>query len=326
MQTTLNGQPPVIVVLDGHTLNPGDPSWAPLRLLGETHVYDRSSPSEIIERAKDANIILVNKILISREIILQLPRLKCICVTATGFNNIDLQAATERGITVCNVLGYGTSSVAQHVFALLLECSNHVALHSDSVKKGDWSSQPDFCYWKKPIFELQGKTMGIYGFGRIGQKVAAIALAFGMRVLATHKHPERDARTGVTFVNLPDLFAASDVVSLNAPLTADNRDIVNLDLLRRMKTTSILINTGRGELIVEEDLAEALQSGRPAVAALDVLRVEPPRANHPLFSLPNCLITPHLAWAGREARMRLLEMTVENVHAFLQGAPQNMVN
>lgn len=326
MPGTFAAKRPTIVILDGYTLNPGDLSWAPIQALGKTRIYDRSLPSEVIERAKDADILLINKVVLNREILSQLPNLKCICVTATGFNNIDLEAASERGIVVSNALGYGTASVAQHVFALLLECSNHVALHNQDVRQGGWSAQADFSYWKRPLFELQGKTIGIYGFGRIGQKVASIAHAFGMRVLATHKHPERDARVGITFVGIKDLFAASDVVSLNAPLTPDNRDMVDSNLLGLMKSSAILINTGRGELIVEEDLIKALRQGRPAVAALDVLRTEPPPADHPLFQLPNCIITPHIAWACLESRRRLLNMSAENVEAFLHGAPLNVVN
>jgi glycerate dehydrogenase len=309
----------VIVVLDGHTLNPGDLSWDALAQLGVLHVYPRSTPSEIIERAQGANIILVNKVRITREAVAQLPDLRCICVTATGYNNIDLEAASERGIAVCNVRGYGTEAVAQHVFALLLYFSNQVALHSQAVQAGEWSGQADFSFWKKPIASLQGATMGVYGFGQIGQKVAEIASAFGMQVLATHKHPERDARPGVSFVGLPELFAASDVLSLHAPLSAENRGIVNWELLQRTKPHAILINTARGELIVEDDLARALHAGKLGAAALDVLCQEPPPLSHPLLHAPRCIVTPHQAWAAFEARKRLLDLSVDTVRGFLNG-------
>ncbi|AEE54038.1 D-2-hydroxyacid dehydrogenase [Haliscomenobacter hydrossis] len=317
---------PKIVVLDGHTLNPGDLSWNELKSLGEVDFYDRSTSDEIIPRAKDATILIVNKLVLTREHIEQLPRLRCICVSATGYNNVDLAAAREREIGVSNAVGYGTHSVAQHVFALLLELSNHVALHHQSVLNGDWSHQPDFSYWKKPLIELNGKTMGILGFGRIGQKVASIAMAMGMRVLATHRHPERDALVGVTFVRIEDLFAASDVVSLTVPLNDKTRQIVNAKMLQRMKPSAFLINTGRGELINESDLYQALVEEKLAGAGLDVLDGEPPRADHPLFDLPNCIITPHQAWASKEARQRLLDITVGNVASYLRGKPQNVVN
>lgn len=317
---------PNIVVLDGHTLNPGDLSWFELQSLGQVSVYDRSSSEEVVPRAHGASILVVNKVVISRQHIEQLSNLKCICVSATGYNNIDLEAARERGICVSNAVGYGTFSVAQHVFALLLELTNNVALHHHSVLQGDWSQQPDFAYWKKPLIELNGKTMGILGFGRIGQKVASIAMAMGMRVLATHRHPERDALVGVTFVRIEDLFASSDVVSLTVPLNDKTNQIVNAKLLERMKSSAFLINTGRGELINETDLLQALQAGKLAGAGLDVLDGEPPSPDHPLFSAPNCVITPHQAWASREARQRLLKITVTNVASFLRGKPQNVVN
>jgi glycerate dehydrogenase len=316
---------PNIVILDGYTLNPGDLSWNELKNLGTVQIYDRSTPEEIVPRAKDADVLIVNKVVISRAHLEQLPKLSCICVSATGYNNIDLVAAREQSISVANAVGYGTYSVAQQVFALLLELTNHVALHHQSVLNGDWSKQPDFSYWKKPLVELNGKTMGILGFGRIGQKVASIAMAMGMRVLASHRHPERDALVGVTFVRIEDLFASSDVVSLTVPLNDKTHHIVNANLLARMKPSAFLINTGRGELINEADLYQALKNGQLAGAGLDVLDGEPPRADHPLFELPNCIITPHQAWASREARQRLLEITVSNVASYLRGKPQNVV-
>ncbi|MCB0594903.1 MAG: D-2-hydroxyacid dehydrogenase [Lewinellaceae bacterium] len=317
---------PRIVVLDGHTLNPGDLSWNKLRALGQVNVYEYSAPEQIPERAAEADIILVNKAVIDKAQLARLPALKCICVTATGYNNVDAEQAGKRNIPVCNAVGYGTGSVAQHVFALLLELTNKVQAHHESVLAGQWERSRDFCYTLTPIPELDGRVMGIYGFGRIGQRVAAIAQAFGMEVLATHKHPERDARPGVSFVPLEALFEKSDVVSLHAPLTEENEGIVNAALLSRMKPTAYLINTGRGGLIDEPALKLALQSARLAGAALDVLSEEPPRNGSVLFDAPNCLVTPHIAWATREARQRLLDISVENVRAFLRGEPGNVVN
>ena len=326
MSDKKNPNKPVIVALDGHTLNPGDLSWEGLETLGSFSVYPRSTAPEIIQRASEADILLVNKVVLNREMLLQLPRLKCICVTATGFNNIDLETATSRGVVVCNATGYGAPSVAQHVFALLLECTNQVARHHQSVLAGIWSGQPDFSHAVAPLTELRGKTMGILGFGRIGREVAGIALAFGMEVLVTHRRILPDAPAGIAFTDLPALFARSDIVSLHTPLTPDTRGIVNRTLLDAMKESAILLNTSRGELIVEEDLFTALEKGKPCMAALDVLAVEPPPPQHPLFSLPNCIITPHIAWATREARNRLLEITCTNVRAFMDGIPQNQVN
>jgi glycerate dehydrogenase len=310
---------PIIVVLDGATLNPGDLSWQPLEEMGQLTVYDRTLPKHIVERAKAASILLVNKVQMTREIIGQLPNLRFIAITATGFNNVDLDACRDHSVRVVNAVGYGSTSVAQHVFALLLELTNRVGLHSASVKAGDWASQPDFCYWKSPIVELAGKTMGIYGLGSIGQAVARLALAFGMKVLATHRHPGRDAMEGVTFVDLDTLFAQSDVVSLNVPLSEENEGIVDAARLQSMKPTSYLINTARGGLIVEADLAEALRQKNIAGAALDVLGQEPPASDHPFYELENCLITPHQAWASQESRQRLMDMTVERVAEFVNG-------
>lgn len=315
-----------IVVLDGRTLNPGDLSWNKLNALGRLTVYEYSKTEEIPLRAKEAEVVLANKALLGEQQLAQLPRLRCICVTASGYNNISLESARKRGIPVCNAVGYGTDSVAQHVFALLLTLSNQVAAHHASVQQGRWGQIDDFCYTLSSIPELAGKTMGIYGFGRIGQKVAAIAQAFGMEVLATHKHPERDARPGIGFVGLETLFGQSDVVSLHAPLTEENKGIVNAALLARMKPTAFLINTGRGGLVDEPALKLALQSAQLAGAALDVLSSEPPKQGNVLFDAPNCLITPHMAWATREARQRLMDITVENVKAFLRGEPRNVVN
>ena len=316
---------PSIVVLDGHTLNPGDLNWAPLQELGPTTIFDYSAEGEIIERCFSADVIIANKAPITSEIIAALPNLKYIGVSATGYNNIDLEAARQRQIPVCNAVGYSTRSVAQHVFALLLALTNQPDQHHESVVRGDWAAQQHFMYTLGSIPELAGKTMGIYGLGRIGQQVAQIAQAFGMQVIATHKHPERDAIPGVQFVDLPTLFQQSDVISLHAPLTQENRGIVNRALLQTMQPTAYLINTGRGPLIVENDLQEALEKGWLAGAGLDVLSNEPPVPNHPLYAAPNLLITPHMAWATRASRQRLLDQTVANLQAFLEGTPRNNV-
>ena len=314
-----------IVYLDSYTLNPGDLSWAPLEALGQFTSFPHSRKDEILERAQDATILLANKAPISADILAQLPKLECICVTATGFNNVDVKVAKARNITVCNVVAYGTSAVAQHVFALLLNMTNAIEAHSQSVKAGDWSKQIHFAYWNQAIIELSDLTMGIYGFGRIGRQVAKIAQAFGMKVIAHHKHPKRDAMETVDFVSLEELFKKSDVVSLHAPLTAKNKHIVNAELLKRMKPSAYLINTGRGDLIHESDLYVALKNKQIAGAGLDVLSTEPPLSDHPLFELDNCWVTPHQAWASRAARQRLLDIVVENIKAFQAGTPQNEV-
>jgi glycerate dehydrogenase len=317
---------PQMVVLDGYTLNPGDLSWNKLKALGHLDIHDYTPPELVIERSKTAEILLPNKVIINRAVIEALPNLKCICVTATGYNNVDLAAAKERNIPVCNVKGYSTDSVAQHVFALLLEMTTQIGAHSQSVHQGNWSTSRDFSYQLQPLVELSGKTMGIYGFGTIGQRVADIALAFGMNVIATHKHPERDARPGVRFVSLEELFSESDVISLHAPLNDGNKGIVNLSLLSKMKSTAYLINTARGPLINESDLRKALDDSLFAGAGLDVLSQEPPPADHPLFGAKNCFISPHNAWASQEARARMMDLVVENVSAFLLGKPINVVN
>jgi glycerate dehydrogenase len=317
---------PEIVVLDGYTLNPGDLSWNKLKAIGHVTVYEHTREEEILDRAREAEIVLVNKVPMRAATLVQLPKLRCICLLATGYNNIDLQAAGEQGIAVCNAVGYGSASVAQHVFALLLALTHRIAEHNQSVQQGKWSDHRDFSYWLQTIPELKGSTFGIYGFGKIGQQVATIAQAFGMKILATHKHSKRDKRPGIEFVPIEELFAQSDVVSLHAPLTKENEGIINKALLQKMKPSSILINTGRGGLINEEDLAAALKEKVLFGAALDVLSKEPPPKDHPLFGLDNCIITPHMAWAAREARERLLDITVENISAYLHGKPQNQVN
>lgn len=321
-----NSNPVKITILDGYTLNPGDLSWAPVEQLGETKVFDYTPHELTIDRSIDADILVVNKHIVDEAVLANLPNLKCICVTATGINNIDIKAADRRNIPVCNVTGYGSASVAQHVFALILELLNHVGEYNKSVKNGDWSKVKHFTYYLAPIIGLAGKTLGIYGLGKIGQKVADIALAFDMKVIATHKHPKREERQGVQFVPLEQLFSESDIVTLHAPLTPENNQIVNARLLKKMKPTAYLINTGRGGLVNESDLKIALENQWLAGAGLDVLQIEPPLPDHPLFEVANCIITPHMAWANIDSRSNLLQLTAKNIQAFLRGNPINVVN
>lgn len=315
-----------IVILDGHTLNPGDLSWDGLKALGECAIYDRSAPAEVLPRAQDAEIVLTNKTVLKREHILALPKLRYLGVLATGFNVVDGVAAREHGIPVCNVPTYGTRSVAQHAFALLLELTQHTGHHAHTVRDGRWAQSPDFCYWDHPLIELEGLTMGVVGLGRIGQAVAALAAAFGMKVLGSDISRGSGTPPFVQFVELERLFAESDVISLHCPLTPETQHLVNRERLARMKPGAFLLNTSRGPLIDEAALAAALNEGRLAGAGLDVLAVEPPRADHPLYTARNCFITPHIAWATRSARARLMETAVANVRVFLAGKPQNVVN
>jgi len=315
-----------IVVLDSFATNPGDLSWEHLEQLGDTIIYDRTPPELLAERIADASIVITNKVILNENLIARLLKLRCICVLATGYNNVDVKAASRRGIPVCNVLGYSTASVAQHVFALLLELTNGVAKHYRQVKTGGWQNSKDWSYSLQAIVELLGKTMGIYGFGKIGRKVGEIARAFGMDVIAHHKHPKRDAKDWVSFVSLEKLFSLSDVLSLHAPLTSENQGIVNKKHLSMMRTSAILINTGRGGLVNEVDLKEGLEKGTIAGAGLDVLSEEPPVSGNILIGTKNCIITPHQAWASRESRARLLAETVKNVEAFLAEKPRNVVN
>lgn len=314
-----------IVVLDGYALQPGDLSWSALEALGTVTVHDRTAPADVADRARGANILLTNKSLIPASVIQQLPDLRYIGVMATGYNVVDVAAARAQGITVSNVPAYSSPSVAQLTFALLLELCQGVGLHATSVRNGDWTASPDFSYWKMPLMELAGKTLAIIGFGQIGQSVARIGMAFGMRVIVSHKHPERDKMEGVTFTDQATCFREADVVSLHCPLNEANKEFVNAALLATMKPSAFLINTSRGPLIREADLAEALNKGVIAGAGLDVLSAEPPPAGNPLLSARNCYITPHIAWATREARSRLMDKTVENVKAFLDGKPQNVI-
>lgn len=314
-----------IVVLDGHTLNPGDLTWEPIRALGDCAVYDRTPATQVAERAAGARVILTNKATLDRGTIEALPELRLIAVTATGYNVVDTAAAKDRGVTVCNVPEYGTPNVAQHVFALLLELTTHTGHHAQTVREGRWGAAADWCYWDSPLLELNGLTMGIVGYGRIGQAVGRIARAFGMSVIA-HRRQGATADEGVRTVGLDALFRESDVVSLHCPLTPENARMVNAERLATMKPSAFLINTARGGLIDEADLAAALNAGTIAGAALDVLTSEPPRTGSPLIGANNCIITPHIAWASRPARQRLLDVTAENLRRFLDGRPQNVVN
>ncbi|KAA0990940.1 D-2-hydroxyacid dehydrogenase [Dyadobacter aurulentus] len=313
-----------IVILDGYTLNPGDLDWAPVQQLGDIEIYDRSKPDEIVQRAAGADAVLVNKVVLSKAILDQLPGLKYIGVTATGFNNIDTAAAKSNGIIVTNVRAYSSASVAQQTFALLLSLMNRAEMHSQSVFAGEWAASADFCYWKSPLTELAGKTMGLIGLGDIGSQVAQIALAFGMKVIAYRKHPK--PVEGIEMVGLDEIFLRSDVVSLHCPLTEETKEVINKTNLAKMKPNAVVLNTGRGPLIQESDLAEALRNGVIAGAGLDVLSAEPPRADNPLLAAPNCVITPHVAWATFEARKRLMQLAAENLEAFIKGNPVNEVS
>jgi glycerate dehydrogenase len=314
-----------IVVLDAFAMNPGDLSWEQLKNIGDTEIYDRSLPEESIKRVADAEIILTNKALVNKDIMEAAPNLKYIGVMATGYNVVDITEAHKRNIVVTNVPAYSTASVAQLTFAFILELANHTALYAQSVKNGDWVRSKDFSYHLKPIMELQNKTLGIIGFGQIGQNVAKIALAFGMRIISSHKHPERDKMEGVTFVDEKTCFKEADIVSLHCPLTQDNFEFVNKQLLATMKPKAFLVNTSRGGLVNENDLAEALNHETIAGAALDVLSTEPPSANNPLLHAKNCLINPHVAWATFESRTRLMDVVVNNIEAFLKGKPVNVI-
>lgn len=316
-----------IVVLDGYTLNPGDLSWKELEKLGDLTVYDRTSPDEVVQRANDAAIIFTNKTPLSEATITQLPSARFIGVLATGFNIVDTVAARKQDIIVSNVPGYGTASVVQLTFALLLELTLHVQRHSDAVRDGKWARSADFSFWDYPLIELAGKTMGIIGFGSIGEQVADVATAFGMNVIGSKRHrTDQSHRTNFKWADVPELLAQSDVVSIHAPLTPDTKGLINKDNLALMKSSAFLLNTARGPIILDQDLADALNKGIIAGAGIDVLSSEPPVADNPLFTAKNCLITPHIAWATREARTRLMQITVDNLAAFLNGNPVNVIN
>ena len=315
-----------IVVLDGYTLNPGDLSWDGLKDLGDVTIHDYTPADQIVARAQDAEILFTNKTPLTAATQAQLNKLTYIGVLATGYNVVDVKAAAARGVAVTNIPTYGTSSVAQMVFALLLELCHHVQLHSDAVRGGEWSASRDFCFWKTPLVELQGKTIGIVGFGRIGRQVAKIADAFGMRVLAQDKFqgPAPDL-ADFRWAELDELLAQSDVVSLHCPLFPDTAGLINQETLARMKPSAFLINTSRGGLIVDQDLSDALNRNQIAGAALDVLSVEPPPADNPLLKAKNILVTPHISWATAEARARLMGIAVDNLKAYLAGKPVNVI-
>ncbi|HKJ41983.1 MAG TPA: D-2-hydroxyacid dehydrogenase [Sunxiuqinia sp.] len=314
-----------IVVLDGYTLNPGDLSWEPLKAFGEVTVYDRTPSSEIESRLTDAEIALTNKVPLWHETIEKLPNLKYIGILATGYNVVDMEAAHERKIPVTNIPAYSTESVAQQVFAHLLNLTNHITEHAQQSPQ-KWPASADFSYWDFPLVELQSLTMGVVGFGSIGRATARLATAFGMKVLLNTRTRPKDVPDGVTLTDLDTLFLESDVVSLHCPLTADTQEMVNKERLVKMKSSAFLINTGRGPLINEQDLADALNNGQIAGAGLDVLSKEPADPNNPLLTAKNCYITPHIAWATKASRSRLMKIAIENVRQFLAGNPQNVVN
>lgn len=316
---------PRIVILDAHTVNPGDNSWDALEALGDLRIYPRT-PSELtLERARDADILVTNKTELDAGTLAALPRLKGVCVLATGYDVVDVQAAKTRAIPVCNVPGYSTASVVEHTFALILELCRGVGVHAAAVREGEWTRAPDFTFWKTPQRELSQRVLGIVGYGSIGRAVARVGAALGMAVLATpsrSKKPEAD----VTVLELDQLFAQADVISLHCPLTPDTRELVNGERLSKVKSSALLVNTARGALIQEAELARALLEGRLAGAALDVLTEEPPAKDNPLLSAPRCIITPHVAWTTLEARRRLVQITAENVAALIAGRPLRVVN
>jgi len=314
-----------IVVLDGYTLNPGDLNWNKFSEIGDLKVYDRTSPEEIQERTADANIVLTNKTVLTAEDIAAMDKVEYIGVLATGVNVVDLEFTKKTGITVTNVPGYSGSSSAQMVFALILELTNRVGHHGQTVRDGKWSESKDFCYWDYPLVELEGITLGIVGYGGIGKAVARIGLAFGMNILIYNRSVPPDLPEGITYSDLDNLIHTSDIISLHCPLTPQTKGMINKDSLAQMKKTAYLINTSRGPLIVENDLADFLNDGRIAGAALDVLGVEPPDKNCPLLTAENCYITPHIAWATLAARERLISIAAENIKSHLAGKPQNVV-
>ena len=316
-----------IVVLDGYTENPGDLSWEGLAQFGQLRVYDRTgSEEEVIRRIGDAEVVFVNKVPISRRVLDACPNIRFISVLATGYNVIDVKAAAEKGIPVSNVPAYGTAAVAQFAMALLLELCHHVAHHSEAVHAGRWASSPDWCFWDYPLIELSGKTMGIIGFGRIGQATGRIARAMGMEVLAYSRSVREEAKALAEYVDLDSLLARSDVIVLHCPLFPETEGIINRENIAKMKDGVIIINNSRGQLVVEQDLAEALNSGKVLAAGLDVVSTEPIRPDNPLLGAKNCLITPHISWAPRESRQRIMDASVENLRAFLTGKPVNVVN
>jgi len=316
-----------IVILDGYTLNPGDLSWDALKALGDVVVYDRTPADKTIERIGDAEIVFTNKVVINKEIFNACSAIKFIGVLATGYNVVDVATAKQKGILVTNIPTYGTTAVSQIAIALLLEVCHHIGEHSNSVMKGDWTNCPDWCYWNYPLIELAGKTLGIIGFGRIGQLTGTIAQALGMKVLAFDSHEIEALKSDtLQYVSLDELLANSNVISLHCPLFESTQGIINKNNIAKMKDGVIIINTSRGPLVVEEDLAQALNSGKVYAAGLDVVSTEPIKADNPLLKAKNCIITPHIAWAPIESRSRLMNIAVDNLDKFLKNAPVNVVN
>ena len=316
-----------IVVLDGYTLNPGDISWEGIEKLGDITIYDRTPVDKVIERSAGVEVIFTNKTPVNEEAINELTSLKFIGVLATGYNIVNTEAAKAKGVIVSNVPGYGTNSVVQMTIALLLELCLRVQRHSDAVMEGKWARSSDWCFWDYPLVELSGKTMGIIGFGRIGRQVGDVATAFGMNIVGNSRHwTDQSQRKNFRWAEVPELLAQSDVVSIHCPLFPETKGLINKESLMTMKKTAFLLNTSRGPIVVDEDLAEALNSEVIAGAGIDVLSVEPPSADNPLFKAKNCIITPHIAWATKEARIRLMDITVSNLSAFINGNPVNVVN
>jgi glycerate dehydrogenase len=316
-----------IIALDGYTLNPGDISWTDLKTVGDLTVYDRTQPSEVISRAQGAEILLTNKTILTREMMLQLPQLKFISVLATGYNIVDVGAAKSQGILVSNAPGYGTASVVQLTFALMFEFFNQVSLHSSAVAAGEWVTSKDFSFSKSVLTELNGKTLGLIGFGSIGQQVCDVSMAFGMRTVAySRTRSDQRSRNNFRWMDLFEVYKTADILSIHCPLTDETKGMINNRTLSMMKKSAFLINTARGQIIVEEDLAHALNTGVIAGAGLDVLSVEPPQKDNPLLSAKNCIITPHIGWATKEARGRLMSITINNVKSYIDGKPINVVN
>ena len=315
-----------IVILDAYTLNPGDLALDRFKEFGEVAIYDRTPKDLVVSRIGDAEIVIINKVPLTEEIFAACPQLKYVGVLATGYNVVDVAAAKARGVIVTNIPAYGTGAVAQFTLALLLEVCHHIGAHNDSVKAGGWEKCEDFCYWNHPMIELAGKTLGVIGFGRIGQDVATLAKAFGMNVYAYGPRYKAEPGADVPSVSLDELFASSDVIALHCPLTDETKGIINENTIAKMKDGVIILNSSRGALIVEKDLRQALDSGKVAYAAVDVLSTEPPSADNPLLGAKNCIITPHIAWAPIESRKRLLDIAIANLKAFFDGTPQNVVN
>lgn len=314
-----------IVVLDGHAANPGDISWEPLRRFGEVAVYERTPRELLVQRIGNADAVLTNKARIDDAVLAACPNLKYVGELATGYNNIDVEAARRRGVTVCNIPAYSTMDVVQMTFSLLLDICMNAARHSAAVHAGKWASCPDFCFWETPLIELAGKTLGIVGFGRIGRAVSRVAVAMGMKVLCHSRRQQGEVPEGCRWASLEEIYAESDVISLHCPLNDDSRGMINRDTIARMKDGVILINTGRGPLVAEQDLADALNAGKVYAAGVDVVSEEPIRADNPLLTARNCVITPHIAWAPLAARQRLMDIAVDNLEAWVKGEPINNV-